>query len=46
MTVNRLRSRRQRALAIILLLMACTLAWLFLALILARSVQPAAHLPM
>lgn len=46
MTAKRLRSRRQRAFALILLTTACTLAWLLVALVLLRSVQPASHLPL
>lgn len=46
MTTKRLRTRHQRGLAIILLFIACSLAWLLLAIVLLRSVQPASQFPL
>lgn len=45
MTTKRLRSRRQRAIAIILLVMASILSWLLAALVLLSSVQPTTYFP-
>ncbi len=45
MTVKRLRTRRQRAFAIVLLVMAGMLTWFFVALVLLSSVQPSHHFP-
>lgn len=45
MTSKGLRTRRQRAFAIVLLVIACTLAWLLVALVLLSLVQPATHFP-
>lgn len=46
MTARRLRSRRQRAFAIILLMMASLCIWFLIALVLLRSVQPASQFPL
>lgn len=46
MTARRLRSRRQRAFAIILLMMASLFIWSLIALVLLRSVQPASQFPL
>lgn len=46
MTARRLRSRRQRAFAIILLMMASLSVWSLIALVLLRSVQPASQFPL
>jgi len=45
MTAKRLRSRRQRAIAILLLVMASILIWFLAALVLLSSVQPTTHFP-
>lgn len=46
MTASRLRSRRQRAFAIILLMMASLFVWSLIALVLLRSVQPSSQFPL
>jgi len=46
MISKRLCTRNQRGLAIVLLFIACALAWLLLAIVLLRSVQPASQLPL
>ncbi|MBA4797051.1 MAG: hypothetical protein H2043_06585 [Rhizobiales bacterium] len=46
MTAKRLRSRRQRAFALVLLTMASVFIWFLIALVLLRSVQPASQFPL
>lgn len=46
MTARRLRSRRQRAFTVILLMMASVFIWSLIALVLLRSVQPASPFPL
>lgn len=46
MSTRPLRSRRQRAFAIILLTMASLFIWSLIALVLLRSVQPASQFPL
>lgn len=46
MSTRPLRSRRQRAFALILLTMTCLCIWFLIALVLLRSVQPANQFPL
>lgn len=46
MNTKRLRTRNQRGIAIVLLFIACSLAWLLLAILLLRSVQPVSQFPL